>query len=86
MPKKIQFAPSTEKWSVLSSQSILLVAGLSELHANTDFADSHMVQNLSSIIAKAKALNIPIVDISGNDAMQGMQRLGELLSHYSILN
>lgn len=44
-----------------------------------------MMQNFGRIIAKANALNIPIVYLSGNDAMQGMQRLGELLSHYSQL-
>ncbi|MGE8541304.1 phosphopantetheine-binding protein [Acinetobacter sp. ANC 3813] len=85
MPKKIQLAPSTAIWSVVSTQSVLVVAGLSELLANNDLSNSELMQNLNSVIAKAKALNIPIVDLSGADAMQGMQRLGELMSNYQQL-
>lgn len=85
MPKKIQFVPSTAKWSVVSKQSVLVVVGLSELLVNKDLSNSVLMQNLNSVIGKAKALDIPIVDLSGVDAMQGMQRLGELMPHYQQL-
>ena len=85
MPKKIQFAPSTATWSVVSTQSVLVVAGLSDLRANSEVSDSQLLHNLNSIMAKAKALDIPIVELSGADAMQGMQRLGELMTNYQQL-
>lgn len=85
MPKKIQLAPSTAKWAAASTQSVLAVAGLSELLANRELSDSELMQSLNSIMAKAKALDIPIVDLSGAGAMNGMQRLGELMSTYQQL-
>ena len=85
MPKKIHFAPSAAKWSVVSAQSVLLLTGLHELRADTAMSDSKLMQNITSIANKAKALDIQIVDLSVDNAMQGMQRLGELLSIYPQL-
>lgn len=85
MPKKIHFTPSAAKWSVVSAQSVLLLTGLHELHADAAMSDSKLMQNITSIANKAKALDIQIVDLSGDNAMQGMQRLGELLSIYPQL-
>ena len=83
MPKKIQLAPSQAKWSVNSSQSVLLLVGMHELR---QYDPTHeLLINLSGLIKKAKALEIKIVEIYGDDAQQGMQRLGELLFHYPQL-
>lgn len=85
MPKKIQFAPSTAKWSVQSKQSVLLLIGLHELRNERDAAESELLKNLIQLLNKAKALEIPIVDVYGDDSIQGMQRLGELLSSHPQL-
>lgn len=85
MPKKIQFAPSQAKWSVQSAQSVLLLIGLHELKTGQDLAQSELMQNMIGLLNKAKALDIPIIDLYGDDAMQGMQRLGEMLSNRSQL-
>lgn len=83
MPKKIQLAPSQAKWSVNSSQSVLLLVGMHELR---QYDPTHeLLINLSGLIKKAKALEIKIVEIYGDDAQQGMQRLGELLFHHPQL-
>lgn len=85
MPKKIQFVPSTAKWSIASMQSVLLLVGLHELRTSVDAEQTELLQNLSYIVKKAKALEIPIVDLYGDDAMQGMQRLGEILATHPQL-
>ena len=85
VPKKIQLSPSQAKWALASSQSVLLLVGLHALKANTGAADSDVMQNIITVMNKAKALEIPILDIYGDDAMQGMQRLGEQLSTRSQL-
>ena len=83
MPKKIQLAPSQAKWAIASTQSVLLLVGLD--HLRQHYATHEFTEQLGSLIKKAKALDIPIVDIYGDDMSQGMQRLGELLSHYPQL-
>lgn len=84
MPKKIQLRPSTAKWQVSAGQSVLLLVGLHELRQHGE--QSHeLMTNLSALIKKAKALDIVTLDIYGDDVMQGMQRLGELLSQYPQL-
>lgn len=77
MPKKIQLAPSQAKWQLESSQSVLILVGLQNLRAHSSLADSMLMSNLVSITQKAKSLNIPIVDLYGDDLIQGMQQLGE---------
>lgn len=83
MPKKIQLAPSNAKWSVASAQSVLLVVGMHDIRQQHD--NSELLDHLNALIKKAKALEIQIVDIYGDDAQQGMQRLGELLSTHPQL-
>ena len=39
--------------------------------------DTQLMENLIQLINKAKALEIPIVDLYGDDLLQGMQQLGE---------
>ncbi|WP_286422694.1 phosphopantetheine-binding protein [Acinetobacter indicus] len=44
-----------------------------------------LMQNLIQISNKAKALDIPIVDLYGDDVLQGMQQLGEYASTHPQL-
>lgn len=85
MPKKIQFSPSQAKWSVDSTQSVLLLIGLHELRHEQGSEHSELLKHLTELLNKAKALDIPVVDIYGDDVMQGMQRLGEQLSSHPQL-
>jgi hypothetical protein len=39
--------------------------------------DTQLMENLIQLTNKAKALEIPIVDLYGDDLLQGMQQLGE---------
>jgi aryl carrier-like protein len=80
MPKKIQLQPSQAKWAVASSQSVLVLVGLHELRQHTA-PDTELMQNIMQLLQKAKALDIPVLDLYGDDALQAMQRLGELLAH-----
>lgn len=85
MPKKIQFSPSQAKWQLASAQSVLVLVGLQNLRMMQGIQDSPLMQNLIQISNKAKALDIPIVDLYGDDLMQGMQQLGEYASTHPQL-
>lgn len=85
MPKKIQFAPSQAKWQLSSTQSVLVLVGLQNLRMMQGIQDSVLMQNLIQISNKAKALDIPIVDLYGDDLIQGMQQLGEYASTHPQL-
>ena len=79
IPKKIQLAPSTAKWTLQSTQSVLVIVGIQHLRALS--AEKHeLMLNLTRIINKAKALDIPIIDLYAEDPIQGMLRLGEQLA------
>ncbi len=84
MPKKIQLQPSQAKWQIAAGQSVLLLVGLHELRQQ-DNQQHELLQNIRALVKKAKALDIVMLDIYGDDVMQGMQRLGELLSQYPQL-
>ncbi|RLL41237.1 acyl carrier protein [Acinetobacter cumulans] len=77
MPKKIQFAPSQAKWQLSSTQSVLVLVGLQNLRMQQGIQDIPLMENLIQLTNKAKALEIPIVDLYGDDLLQGMQQLGE---------
>lgn len=77
MPKKIQFAPSQAKWQLSSTQSVLVLVGLQNLRMQQGIQDTPLMENLIQLTNKAKALEIPIVDLYGDDLLQGMQQLGE---------
>ncbi|WP_180063554.1 phosphopantetheine-binding protein [Acinetobacter sp. YH16042] len=77
MPKKIQFAPSQAKWQLSSTQSVLVLVGLQNLRMQQGIQDTQLMENLIQLTNKAKALEIPIVDLYGDDLLQGMQQLGE---------
>lgn len=80
MPKKIQLAPSRAKWQLSSTQSVLVLVGLQNLRMIAGIQDSDLMTHLIQISNKAKALDIPIVDLYGDYLMQGMQQLGEYAS------
>ncbi|CAB1213298.1 phosphopantetheine-binding protein [Acinetobacter bouvetii] len=85
MPKKIQLAPSQAKWQLSSTQSVLVLVGLQNLRMQAGIQDTDLMTNLIQISNKAKALDIPIVDLYGDDLMQGMQQLGEYASTHPQL-
>lgn len=74
MPKKIQFIPSQAKWQLASTQSVLVLVGLQNLRMQHGIQDTQLMENLIQLINKAKALEIPIVDLYGDDLLQGMQQ------------
>ncbi|ALD01244.1 isochorismatase [Acinetobacter sp. TTH0-4] len=85
MPKKIQLAPSQAKWQLSSTQPVLVLVGLQNLRMLVGIQDSELMTHLILITNKAKALDIPIVDLYGDDLIQGMQQLGEYASTHPQL-
>lgn len=85
MPKKIQLAPSQAKWQLSSTESVLVLVGLQNLRMMAGIQETDLMVNLIQISNKAKALDIPIVDLYGDDLMQGMQQLGEYASSHPQL-
>ena len=85
MPKKIQLSPSKAKWQLLSSASVLVLVGLQNLRMMQGIQDSALMQNLIQVTNKAKALEIPIIDLYGDDLLQGMQQLGEYATSHPQL-
>lgn len=77
IPKKIQFAVSQAKWQLSSTQSVLVLVGLQNLRMQDGIQDTVLMEHLIQLTNKAKALEIPIVDLYGDDLIQGMQQLGE---------
>lgn len=85
MPRKIQIAPSQAKWQLAAKDSVLVLVGLHNLRMQTGIQETELMNNLIQISNKAKALDIPIVDLYGDDLMQGMQQLGEYASTHPQL-
>ena len=85
IPKKIQLAPSQAKWQLASNESVLVLVGLQNLRMMVGIQESDLMSHLIQISNKAKALDIPIVDLYGDDLMQGMQQLGEYASTHPQL-
>lgn len=84
-PKKIQLQASQAKWSLQSAKTVLLIVGLAHLKSQTDFTDSVLAQHLLQLIKKAKALDIPIVDLDMHQPQHGMLHLGQRLGRDSQL-
>ena len=85
IPKKIQLAPSQAKWQLASNESVLVLVELQNLRMMVGIQESDLMSHLIQISNKAKALDIPIVDLYGDDLMQGMQQLGEYASMHPQL-
>ncbi|MDO5544198.1 MAG: acyl carrier protein, partial [Acinetobacter sp.] len=69
MPKKIQLVPSQAKWQLASNESVLVLVGLQNLRMMVGIQDSDLMTHLIQISNKAKALDIPIVDLYGDDVL-----------------
>lgn len=80
LPKKIQLEASQTKWSLDSCQSVFVLFGIDELRAMQGWEDSILFEHINQITKKAKALEIPVIDLTSNQDMKGMMRLGEQLS------
>ena len=85
MPKKIQFTPTQAKWQLSSTKSVLVLVGLQNLRMQVGIQDTDLMTNLIQITNKAKALEIPIIDLYGDDLLQGMQQLGEYATSHPQL-
>lgn len=85
LPKKIQLPPSQAKWQLSATESVLVLVGLHNLRMMAGIQDSDLMTHLVQITNKAKALDIPIVDLYGDDLMRGMQQLGEYASSHPQL-
>ncbi len=79
-PKKIQYQPSQAKWSIQSTQSVLLIVGLDELRQHSEFRQSQLSDHLLQLVKKAKSLEIPIIELNTLEPQQGMMLLGQHLS------
>ena len=71
IPKKIQLAPSPAKWQLASNQSVLVLVGLQNLRMQQGIQESALMANLIQLTNKAKTLDIPIIDLYGDDLMAG---------------
>lgn len=80
LPNKIQLEPSRAKWALNSSQSVLLVIGLHQLRNEAAWNSSQLALNIQQCIQKAKALDVPILDLGLANPTEGMQHLGAILS------
>ena len=85
MPKKIQFTPTQAKWQLSSIKSVLVLVGLQNLRMRAGIQDTDLMTNLIQITNKAKVLEIPIIDLYGDDLLQGMQQLGEYATSHPQL-
>src|SRR5690606_22990522 len=85
MPKKIQLVPSQAKWQLTSNESVLVLVGLQNLRMQQGIQESGLMAKLIRLSSRAKALDIPIIELYGDDRMQGMQQLGEYASTHPQL-
>lgn len=83
LPRKIQLAANTSKWSIESAQSILLLVGLNELKVLPDWAGQPLADHLELLSKRAQALEIPIIFIETSQLQQTMLQLGQQLSSNS---
>jgi aryl carrier-like protein len=81
LPKKIQLEPSQAKWAIDANQSVLLIAGLDDLKTVSNWQDSETNKHLKQLVKKAKALEIPVIDLTVAQTSQAMMLLGEHLSY-----
>lgn len=80
LPRKIELAASLAKWSIQAERSVLVIFGQKSLNSTESYDDTNLAVHLSLLIKKAKALDIPVIEIESIDAMQSMQRLGQYVA------
>nr|WP_174506233.1 phosphopantetheine-binding protein [Acinetobacter sp. Marseille-Q1620] len=84
-PKKIEFNPSQTKWSFQSISSLLLIVALDEIRLLPDYEKSALYEHIRQLIKKAKALEIPIIELKTSEPQNAMMLLGQYLSPESQL-
>ena len=80
LPKKVEMDLSQAKWRLESTESVLVVVGLQQLRQIVDFEGSELSEHLISLSKKAKALDIPILDLNPEQLMNAMVSLGDYVS------
>lgn len=80
LPKKVEMDLSQAKWRLESSQCILVMVGLQSLRQMHDFESSALSENLSTLSKKAKALDIPVLELNVDQLMNAMVSLGDYVS------
>lgn len=84
LPKKNQMQPSLAKWQIEAEKSVLVFIELESIYDQYSQQQDHntfvLFDHLVQLLNKAKALNIPIIDLNQDHISEGMMRLGELLS------
>ena len=80
LPKKVEMDLSQAKWRLESTESVLVIAGLAQLRQIAGFEGSEFSEHLISLSKKAKALDIPILDLNPEQLMNAMVSLGDYVS------
>ena len=80
LPKKVEMDLSQAKWRLESTESVLVVVGLQQLRQIAGFEGSELSEHLISLSKKAKALDIPILDLNPEQLMNAMLSLGDYVS------
>ena len=80
LPKKVEMDLSQAKWRLESTESVLVVVGLQQLRQIAGFEGSEFSEHLISLSKKAKALDIPILDLNPEQLMNAMVSLGDYVS------
>ena len=80
LPKKVEMDLSQAKWRLESTESVLVVVGLQQLRQIAGFEGSELSEHLISLSKKAKALDIPILDLNPEQLMNAMVSLGDYVS------
>ena len=80
LPKKVEMDLSQAKWRLESTESVLVVVGLQQLRQIAGFEGNEFSEHLISLSKKAKALDIPILDLNPEQLMNAMVSLGDYVS------
>ena len=80
LPKKVEMDLSQAKWRLESTESVLVVVGLQQLRQIAGFEGNEFSEHLIALSKKAKALDIPILDLNPEQLMNAMVSLGDYVS------
>lgn len=93
-PHTAQLSASLAKWQLQSTQSVVVLMGLTQCQQSDTSADHALTQHLHQVLKKAKALQIPVIQIEEAQLVDGLMRLGQavspntqliLMGHVSVL-
>ena len=80
LPKKVEMDLSQAKWRLESTESVLVLVGLQQLRQIAGFEGNEFSEHLIALSKKAKALDIPILDLNPEQLMNAMVSLGDYVS------